>query len=374
MPAQTPSIGGHVIIPKPALQQVFDALKGAGYTLVGPTVDESAIVYGGISSVSDLPIGWTDTQEPGSYRLRRRPDQMYFGFASSPHSWKKFLYPAAAKLFSARRSDGEIEFTPGDGPAPRYALIGVRACDLAAIGVHDRVFLEGRPQDSFYGDRRQAAFVLAVNCIEPGGVCFCASVKTGPRCGGGYDLAMTEMEAAFLLEIGSELGAHVLAGVEWRPAGAYELSRARRAVADAEGRMGRAIDTHGLPDLMYDNLEHHRWSEVAHRCLSCANCTMVCPTCFCSDVEDVSDLTGAETSRVRVWDSCFNREFSYVFGGHLRPNVRARYRQWLTHKLAAWIDQYGVLGCVGCGRCITWCPVGIDLTEELAAIRGESKP
>lgn len=374
MPAQTPSIGGHVIIPKPALQQVFDALKEAGYTLVGPRVEESAIVYDEISSVSDLPIGWTDTQEPGSYRLRRRTDQMYFGFASGPHSWKKYLYPPISTLFSARRSDGEIEIKPGDGPAPQYAFIGVHACDLAAISVQDRVFLEGRPQDSFYRDRRQAAFVLAVNCTEPGGVCFCASVKTGPRCSGGYDIAMTEMEATFLLEIGSELGAHMLAGVEWRPAGAFELSRARRALTDAEERMGRAIDTHGLPDLLYDNLEHHRWSEVARRCLSCANCTMVCPTCFCADVEDMSDLAGIESSRVRVWDSCFNREFSYVFGGHLRPNVRARYRQWLTHKLAAWIDQFGVLGCVGCGRCITWCPVGIDLTEELAAIRGESHP
>jgi ferredoxin len=196
-------------------------------------------------------------------------------------------------------------------------------------------------------------------------------LKTGPRCASGFDLALTELDDMFVFEVGSELGAQMLAGADWRPAGAFELSLARRALSDAEGKMGRTMETRDLPDLLYENLDHPRWAQVAERCLACANCTLVCPTCFCVDVQDVSDLRGERADRVRVWDSCYNREFSYVFGGHLRPNTRARYRQWLTHKLASWIDQFGTLGCVGCGRCITWCPVGIDLTEELAAIRGE---
>jgi sulfhydrogenase subunit beta (sulfur reductase) len=162
-----------------------------------------------------------------------------------------------------------------------------------------------------------------------------------------------------------------MAGAGWRPAGALEMHQARQLLDEARTKMGRRLDTADLPQLLFNNLDHPRWDEVAERCLACGNCTMVCPTCFCSDVEDVSDLAGETTARVRVWDSCFNPDFSYVHGGHLRPNIRARYRQWLTHKLAAWVGQFGTSGCVGCGRCITWCPVGIDLTEEVAAIRGE---
>jgi ferredoxin len=370
MPVQTPPLGRHVVIPKPALQQVFDALREAGYTLIGPTIDGGAIVCDEIAQVADLPVGWTDDHSPGQYRLRPRGDRRHFGFVVGPQAWKRYLYPPVLRLFTARRTGNGFEISQ-DGQAPRYAFVGVRGCDMAAIGMQDRVFLEGAAQDPSYRARREAAFILAVNCTEPGGTCFCASMKTGPRCGPGFDLALTELEGIFLFEVGSELGAQMLAATQWRPAGAFEMSQARRALIEAEGRMGRQMDTRGLPALLYENLEHPHWDDVARRCLSCANCTMVCPTCFCSDVREVSDLTGDVTARERVWDSCFNREFSYVFGGHMRPNTRARYRQWLTHKLAAWIDQFGTSGCVGCGRCITWCPVGIDLTKELAAIRGE---
>ncbi len=131
------------------------------------------------------------------------------------------------------------------------------------------------------------------------------------------------------------------------------------------------MDTENLRDLLLSNLEHPRWDDVAQRCLSCTNCTMVCPTCFCASVSEVSDLTGDQVQRVRQWESCFNIDFSYTAGGTVRGDTRSRYRQWLTHKLASWHDQFETSGCVGCGRCITWCPVGIDLTEEVAAIRDQ---
>ena len=142
-------------------------------------------------------------------------------------------------------------------------------------------------------------------------------------------------------------------------------------MAQARREMGRAMDTTNIKQLLYDNPEHPQWDKVAGRCLSCANCTMACPTCFCSTVEDVSDLTGKHAERWRKWDSCFSLEFSYIHGGHVRQSTKGRYRQWMTHKLASWQDQFGTSGCVGCGRCITWCPVGIDITEEVKAIRAD---
>jgi len=368
-----PATGAQVVISKPALQTIFDALRAAGYTLVGPTVRENAIVYEEISQLADLPIGWTDEQGPGTYRLKKREEDRYFGYVVGPHSWKRYLYPSRLKLFSTRKSDGGFEIEPDTTPPPKYAFIGVRGCELAAIAVQDRIFIDGPIQEPTYKARRESAFLLAVNCTEPGNTCFCVSMKTGPKCNSGFDLALTELDDVFLMEVGSPLGAHMLVNADWRPAGAFELSHARRALAEAEAKMGRSLDTRDLPELLYENLDHPRWEAVAQRCLSCTNCTLVCPTCFCADVQDVSDLTGDTAERVRVWDSCFNPDFSYVYGGNLRPAIRARYRQWLSHKLGSWIDQFGVSGCVGCGRCITWCPVGIDLTEEVAAIRGEGE-
>jgi formate hydrogenlyase subunit 6/NADH:ubiquinone oxidoreductase subunit I len=172
-----------------------------------------------------------------------------------------------------------------------------------------------------------------------------------------------------LVEAGSEPGAQVLAAVPHRPAKPEEEEAAGRVVARTAGQMGRAMDTSDIKDLLYRNYEHPRWDAVAARCLTCANCTMVCPTCFCSTVEDVTDLKGEHAERWRKWDSCFTADFSYIHGGSIRATPRARYRQWMTHKLATWIDQFGSSGCVGCGRCITWCPVAIDITEEVRAIR-----
>ncbi len=269
------------------------------------------------------------------------------------------------------RRNGAFSVVANAEAGPQYAFIGVRACDLQAINIQDRIFLNGPYQDLHYKARRQAAFVLAVNCTEPGGTCFCASMGTGPRVSPGFDLALTELEEVFILEVGSELGRQVLGNVDWRPAGAFELQAARRALSEAEKRMGRQMDISDLPNLLYQNLDHPRWNQVGQRCLSCTNCTQVCPTCFCNDIVEVSDLQGRTSERVRVWDSCFSLDFSHVHGGNIRPTTRSRYRQWLTHKLASWIDQFGTSGCVGCGRCITWCPVGIDITAEVEAIRRE---
>ena len=148
-----------------------------------------------------------------------------------------------------------------------------------------------------------------------------------------------------------------------------EKCTADSIVKKTSEQMGRFIDTTNIKDLFYRNYEHPQWNNVTERCLNCANCTMVCPTCFCTTVEDVTDLTGEHAERWRKWDSCFTMDFSYIHGGSVRSSTQSRYRQWITHKLATWIDQFGTSGCVGCGRCITWCPVAIDITEEVGEIR-----
>ena len=358
----------------PALGSLIEALLRRGFIVVGPKVQDGAVVYDELRSLDDLPAGWTDEQEGGTYRLRRRQDRAVFGYAVGPHSWKKFLHPPIHRLWQAQKQDQGLRILPEPQDPPKYAFLGVRSCELHAIAVQDKVFLDGRYVDPVYKSRREGNFIVAVNCAQAGGTCFCVSMKTGPKATFGYDLALTEIVDSarhyFVVDVGSERGAEVLADVPHQESTPQARAAAEAVVAQTSRQMGRTMETTGIKELLYSNYQHPRWDDVASRCLTCANCTMVCPTCFCTTVEDVTDLTGDHAERWRKWDSCFTMDFSYIVGGSVRSSTKSRYRQWMIHKLATWIDQFGTSGCVGCGRCITWCPVAIDITEEVRAIRG----
>lgn len=358
------------------LQELIDALVRGGFTVLGPTVRDRAVVPGRVRAIADLPRGWGDVQGPGSYRLHRRPDEALFGYAADLISWKSVLFPARELLWTGRSSSDGFAIEAGHSTTPfgdpPYAILGIRSCDLHALGIHDRVLAERSYPDDHYVTRRQDAFLVTVVCSDPSGTCFCVSMGAGPRADAGYDLALTELLGAdhrFLARAGSERGAEVLGELGSRPATAADTMAAEVVVEHSVAHMGRAMDTTDIRTLLYDNAEHPRWDDVASRCLSCGNCTMVCPTCFCTSVDEHTSLTGAETEHWRIWDSCFSTDFSYLHGGSVRSSPRSRYRQWMTHKLASWADQFGMSGCVGCGRCLTSCPVGIDITEEVAAIR-----
>jgi ferredoxin len=367
--------GDTAVVEAAHLDHLFQALSKKGYAVVGPTVREGAIIYDRLNSAAELPAGWTDEQNGGTYRLKRRGDQALFGYAVGPHSWKKFLHPPQQKLWQAERGANGFTIFQEKQIHPKYAFLGVRSCELHAIAIQGKVFLQGQFVDSVYQSRREDVFLIAINCGQAGGTCFCVSMKTGPKASSGYDLAMTEIlqngRHHFVVEAGTERGAEILSELPREAAAQADVQAAENVVAETARHMGRTLDTAGIKELLYNNYEHPRWDEVATRCLTCANCTMVCPTCFCTTVEDVTDLSGDHAERWRKWDSCFTMDFSYIHGGSVRSSTKSRYRQWLTHKLATWIDQFGSSGCVGCGRCITWCPVAIDITEEVRAIRGE---
>jgi ferredoxin len=373
------------------LGALYRILVAEGYRVIGPSVQDGAIVLRELSSAGDLPFGWGVDLEPGGYRVRRRDDQAAFGHSAGPQSWKRFLHPPRERLWSAARTPGGgfdlvDEVAQADADEPPYAFLGVRPCDLRAIAIQDRVLAQ---PGSRYAARRARLFIVAVNCTEPGETCFCASMSTGPGADNGsagfrgddppgpprYDLALTEMlddgGHRFLVDVGSQHGADVLEWLPSEPAGEATVKRARSAVAAAAERMGRQMGTGDLRELMADSHQAARWDDVAARCLTCGNCTMACPTCFCTAIEDTTDLTGDHAERWERWDSCFDLDFSYLHGGGVRKSPRSRYRQWLTHKLGTWHDQFGSSGCVGCGRCIVWCPAGIDLTEEVKALRAE---
>ncbi|MEX2161366.1 MAG: 4Fe-4S dicluster domain-containing protein [Anaerolineales bacterium] len=373
MPEIKLNLGSQVAIRKPVFDQLLGNLAKAGYETIGPHIKDAALIYAPISGLADLPQGFTSEQDGGHYRLKASGNSRYFDLTPGAPSWKQFLFPPRTELFNLMKENGNWLEEALKKEPPRYAFIGVRPCELAAIAVQDKVFIRSDFTDPTYKSRRENIFILAVDCLHPGDTCFCASMGTGPAAEGGFDLKLIELDEVFLIEVGSQAGLDVLhdlsvetIGADWQQAAAERHKIAVRS-------MGRHLDdVASVPGVLINNLEHPRWKDVAARCLSCTSCTQVCPTCFCWDVEDTTSLDGKNTARIRVWDSCFNITHAAQAGGNIRPTTASRYRQWLTHKMSTWQQQFGVLGCVGCGRCITWCPAGIDITEEIKAIRGEA--
>ncbi|MFC5201114.1 4Fe-4S dicluster domain-containing protein [Streptomyces kaempferi] len=357
---------------KDGMAALVQVLRRRGFTVVGPTVRDGAIVLAQLESADELPYGWGVELEAGRYRLRERTDGAAFANAAGPQSWKQFLHPAKLRQWRADRVGEEMVFSDEAPSSPRYAFLGVRPCDARAIAIQDRVLTGGIHRDSGYLGRRAGALLVAIECTEPGGTCFCVSMGAGPAAAPGCDLVMTEVVDdeghRFWIRGASPEGDEILAELPVRPADPVTCAAARASVAAAADRMGRAMPETDLRELMGGTLDAPRWDDVAGRCLTCGNCTMVCPTCFCTTTEDVTDLSGDHAERWRLWDSCFDLDFSLVHGDPVRTSPRSRYRQWMTHKLGTWYDQFGSSGCVGCGRCIVWCPVGIDITEEAAAL------
>jgi sulfhydrogenase subunit beta (sulfur reductase) len=355
------------------LDRLLGILRNEGWETIGPTLRDGAVMYDAVRGLADLPTGLRDVHGQGTYHVTQTDAPDLFGYNVGPVSLKRFLFPPETLLFRSSREQGRITLEEPPAEARRIAVIGVRACDVAAANIQDRVFLDGEFRDESYGNRRSGLFVVAVNCTTAGENCFCASMDSGPAAKGHFDLALTEVAGPdghfFIMQSGGDRGAAAATALGAPLASSDELNAAAAAVDVARQSMGKSLDTRGLKKVLYQSAESSHWEEVAKRCLACANCTMVCPTCFCSTVVDSTDLTGETADRTRVWDSCFNTEYSHMHGGAVRESTSARYRQWLTHKLASWHDQFGTPGCVGCGRCITWCPAGIDLTEEVKGLR-----
>ena len=361
-----------LFLPRADLDRFFTALAADGRHVVGPTVVDGSIVHDELSSFAELPRGWTAETAPGSYRLRATGRDRLFDYNGGATSWKRFTHPSIVPLTRGRRDGTQVVVESVQPEPQRLAFVGVRACELAALRIQDRAMRAGPLGDADHIARGDAALLVAVECAAAADTCFCTSMGTGPEVQDGADIILSELDEGFVVRAGTDAGWAVVNGLDLRPAAPVESARAATQVAAVRTAIGDPVPAAGLPARLRAALDHPRWAEVADRCLACANCTLVCPTCFCTSVSVASDLDGVEGTTERTWDSCFSLGFGRVAGdANFRPKVKDRYRQWLTHKFATWWDQFGSTGCVGCGRCIAWCPVGIDVREELLAIAPE---
>lgn len=355
------------------LNRLIKTLQAKNYTTIGPRARDGAIVYEEISCTDDLPAGYHDEQKAKHYRVTKDCSPAFFNYVVGPQSLKKFLLPPVLKVWESKRSERGLTILKDQDPAPAYAFIGPRACELHAVAIQDKVLANSEHPDLSYKARRDKAFIVAVNCTTASDNCFCSSMKTGPAVHKNFDLALTEVvnkdKHFFAVQSGSEKGEELIKELKIKKSSKDEIKSAKDAQQNAVKQIKKKLERKGLRELLQHNLEHSQWSKVAERCLNCGNCVSVCPTCFCINIEDSTDLDGKSATRLRKWTSCFTKQFSYIHGGSVRVDAKDRYRQWITHKLSSWEDQFGTLGCVGCGRCITWCPAGIDITEESKALR-----
>lgn len=371
--ADRPAAG---FLPKEAMATLVQVLRDDGYTVIAPVVVEGVIMLRPIEMAQQIARGVRDEQEGGHYRLVAGDPDAYFDYVVGPDGPKRYFFPPQQRLFTIHIEGERFVMDQGQPQPPKLAIIGVRGCELEAIRVQDRVFGIEEGQDTFrcesdayYHQTRGQALLVAVNCTRPARTCFCTSWGTGPEANGGYDLSLTELKTGFVIRAGSDRGRQLLDRLPVKAVTDEELELEMLKLQSAADHMGRHLHTQDVKQLLDRSIEHPRWDQVAQRCLSCGNCTMVCPTCFCSTVTDSNDLATDQVTRTRQWESCFSHEFSYMTHGPERRSTRAQYRHWLRHKLCTWWDQFETSGCTGCGRCITWCPVGIDLTQEVAAMR-----
>lgn len=356
-------------LPRDHLQSLLEVLAGEGYQCVGPRVQDGTIVFGPLTSIAELPLGYRDRQAPGEYRLEHGNPQRMFAWANGPQALKPLVFAPREPIWRTHRgADGALEFVPVEPQARPTAVIGVRACDLAALELTDRHFQHESAPDRYYAPRRAGLFLVAVNCSHPAATCFCASTGDGPGVSSGHDLVLSELDEGFVVEAGSDTGHRALEKLPTTAASEAQCRRAAAATAEAAKMQSRGVPSRNMRDVLFANLENPHWEEVAQRCLACGNCTSVCPTCFCHAHREQPAIDGVHSAQTREWDSCFAQGHSYIHGLTVRSHTRERYRKWLVHKFGGWHDQYGRSGCTGCGRCITWCPVGIDVTAELAAL------
>lgn len=356
-----------------AFQSLLDELTHAGFGIIGPQVRDHAIVYAPLTHTEQLPVGITDVQAPGHYRLKDKQTDYFFSWANGPQALKTITFPGREPLWHSQCDEnGHLQFEEQAVESTPIAVLGVRACDLAALLIHDQHFIHGDFRDPYYLARRKELFLIAVHCHQAADTCFCASTGDGPRASYGFDIGLSELDAGFILEAHTEQGQAIIDGLNTTEASKAQIRKADAAI-DKAAQQQRVIPKQSLPEKLLQNLDHPHWETIAERCLACGNCTAVCPTCFCQNTVEEVSVSGNRTTHYREWETCFSQQHSYIHGITIRTERRDLYRQWLTHKFGTWVEQYGRSGCVGCGRCITWCPVGIDVTEELHTLCGNEE-
>ena len=363
---------GSGFLPRKNFQQLFDVLQQQGFRCIGPRVVDDAIVYTDIDSSDDLSRGIEVEQQPGRYALSQHNHQRQFAWSNSAQALKPLTFASREILWQCHKdSQGNLSFEQHQPAVDNIAFIGARACDLAAFRLQQQHFLKPQATDPWFKQRMSHMLIVAVHCSHASATCFCSNTGDGPEVEQNFDIAMHELDDGFIVQAGSYNGEKILALLQLDAISDEQTQQAEQQLAQCASQQTRQLPDQ-VQHRLLTQLDNAHWQQIGERCLSCGNCTAVCPTCFCHQQHDELSMPDDTGIHFRQWSSCFTHNHSYISGHSFRPDSASRYRQWATHKFANWFEQYGRSGCVGCGRCISWCPVGIDVTAELQQLCGDA--
>ncbi|MBC7263382.1 MAG: 4Fe-4S dicluster domain-containing protein [Chloroflexi bacterium] len=303
-----------------------------------------------------------------TFQKIREPKEGQWHYANTTTSAKGVFLPQTETLFCYEMNNGHVKLEPIEDVAKDRVLLAVRPCDARAVSILDRVFDTEEKPDVYYVNRRRRTTIVALGCNVPRSTCFCTAVGGDPFGKEGADVLLTDLGDRYLAEPLTPRGEALLSTAHFREATQKERSDAKRIATHARKQMAPLPDTTSLPSALGGMIEAPIWQALQERCLGCAVCAYVCPTCYCFDiVDEVCDATSGK--RVRNWDCCQFAVYTLEASGHNpRPTGRERMRQRVMHKFNYMAMGGAPLGCVGCGRCVISCPVNIDIREILGAI------
>lgn len=286
---------------------------------------------------------------------------------------KEYIFKQREILFNWEIKDGTIiTETPEPAVSGKRIYFGIRPCDVYGISYMDKFFMEGY-NDRFYGRSRDKAFIVSVNCMEPGEDCFCSSRGTGPFAESGYDVLLTSMGDVYMVEAGSKKGEELaaLAGDLLIEYSGDSKAQKDLIFKSALNKFKTKINTNDPAKVLAENFNNPLWQEISKDCVSCTGCTSMCPTCTCFNV--VEEKTGENSgSRVRYWDSCQSDSFTRNAGEHNPRNREARVKYRIYDKFKYIEDKFKYKGCTGCGRCTNVCPASIDVVNIINRLAEDS--
>ncbi len=280
---------------------------------------------------------------------------------------KKYFFPPRETTFRYVPGEGFIPNT--DGLDQKIILFGVHACDVYAVNILDEVFA-GRYRDPYYHTRRKNIAIIGIDCM-PDKQCFCRSMRAD-FVDHGFDLFLYDIGDSYHALVGTALGDDMVlaSGRMFEPLGAEEIEEYKQRSQVKRKAFQLDVEIRDLPEIFEMEYQSAMWNEIGERCLSCGSCSMVCPTCYCFDVADDVELGSVAGNRTRWWDSCLFSSHALVASGeNFRPSRPSRVKNRFYHKQRGFVAEYGRPSCVGCGRCLSACPVGIDMIEVVERLR-----
>jgi sulfhydrogenase subunit beta (sulfur reductase) len=293
--------------------------------------------------------------------------EAFLTFTATVMSPKEILLPQSETLFTYSSTDSAADLEVPSGREKPRLIFGIHPCDVKSLVFLDRIFNEEEYKDVYYLERRKGMVVVSMGCIKPRLTCFCTSVGGGPFSTEGSDLQLVDIGDEYVVQVLSDKGEKLLGKARLEDAGEDKVSLMRRVAEDAEASMAPKLNIDGLKEKLDKMFDDPIWDVLTEKCLSCGVCTYLCPTCYCFDIVDEARVSGGE--RIRLWDSCQFPLFTLQASGeNPRPTSKERYRQRIMHKFSYLIDNCGRIGCVGCGRCVTECPVNLDIRQIITAI------